>query len=536
MPPRPRIGPLPPARRKRPPRRPPTKRPPPPKKPPLRIYSILAWADAHRRRTGRWPSYNAGEVHEAPWETWKAIDSALRGGFRGCRPGGSLARLLAKHRGKRLPAPSHRGQPLTIKQILRWADAHHRRTGRWPSGQGKRPVLDAPGEIWTNIDAALYNGRRGLPGGDSLAKLLLRYRGVRRTIYRPPLSIPQILAWADKHHRRSGRWPHWMSGHVAGSRDETWMAMHMALMRGKRGLPRGYTLASLLEKFRGMRHKGHLPRFSHDKILAWADAYHRRTGQWPSARSGPIPESPGDSWRTVAGSLWKGLRGLPGRQTIFRVLLDHGRLPPDDGLVRRARIATMPPLSIRKILRWADEHFERTGRWPNSLSGKIPGAGAETWGTVNAALVDGRRGFRSRLSLATLLEKRRGVRHKGHLPRFTPRKILAWAAAHRRRTGRWPRLNSGPIPESPGDTWRVVESALWAGCRGLPGRDTLFRFLLRHKRLAAVDWRVKRLRTLAGQGIAGWAPPPGGRKGQHGFLFKATPGGIRKIVRVARTN
>jgi hypothetical protein len=65
--------------------------------------------------------------------------------------------------------------PLTVEQILAWADAHHARTGRWPHA-GSGPVEGAPGEVWGNVNAALYDGHRGLPGGDSLARLLDRRR------------------------------------------------------------------------------------------------------------------------------------------------------------------------------------------------------------------------------------------------------------------------------------------------------------------------------------------------------------------------
>jgi hypothetical protein len=68
-----------------------------------------------------------------------------------------------------------KGKPLTEAQILAWANEHHDRTGRWPSAKSGT-VLGAPGEKWWNIEQALYAGVRGLPGGDSLAKLLDRRR------------------------------------------------------------------------------------------------------------------------------------------------------------------------------------------------------------------------------------------------------------------------------------------------------------------------------------------------------------------------
>jgi hypothetical protein len=65
--------------------------------------------------------------------------------------------------------------PLTAEQILAWADAHHERAGRWPN-QYAGPVADAPGETWKAVNMALYVGCRGLPGGDTLGRLLGRLR------------------------------------------------------------------------------------------------------------------------------------------------------------------------------------------------------------------------------------------------------------------------------------------------------------------------------------------------------------------------
>jgi hypothetical protein len=70
----------------------------------------------------------------------------------------------------------HCRPPLTEGQILAWADAHRARTGGWP-GTGSGPVADAPGESWKAVDTALRVGCRGLPGGDSLPRLLARHRG-----------------------------------------------------------------------------------------------------------------------------------------------------------------------------------------------------------------------------------------------------------------------------------------------------------------------------------------------------------------------
>jgi hypothetical protein len=73
--------------------------------------------------------------------------------------------------------------PLTVQQILRWAKAHRRRTGRWPrilSG----PLDDAPGENWRAIDMALRYGNRGLAAGESLPQLLRRHEAEQQRLSR----------------------------------------------------------------------------------------------------------------------------------------------------------------------------------------------------------------------------------------------------------------------------------------------------------------------------------------------------------------
>ena len=74
--------------------------------------------------------------------------------------------------------------PLTLKQILAWADAYRRPTGSWPSADAGS-VPEAPGEMWGNIEHALREGGRGLRRGGSLARLLDRCRRGRRAPRRP---------------------------------------------------------------------------------------------------------------------------------------------------------------------------------------------------------------------------------------------------------------------------------------------------------------------------------------------------------------
>jgi hypothetical protein len=52
---------------------------------PLTITEILLWAAHHRAVTGKWPSKDSGRILGALFETWMAVDTALRAGLT-CNP------------------------------------------------------------------------------------------------------------------------------------------------------------------------------------------------------------------------------------------------------------------------------------------------------------------------------------------------------------------------------------------------------------------------------------------------------------------
>ena len=288
------------------------------KKSRLTIEQILAWADAHKKRTGTWPTAKSGPVHAAPSERWNAINSALHAGCRGLPEDSSLHMLLAEHRGV---LRGRTRPPLTIKQILAWADAHKKRTGKWPTAISG-PVHAAPGERWSAINSALRLGCRGLAGGLSLVRLLAKHRGVWTRHTRPPLTIKQILAWADAHKNQTGKWPNVGSGPVHGDGvcDETWLSINGTLREGCRGLPGGSSLALLLVKQRGARNNTNVPRLSERIVLQWAKTYREITGRWPTNSSQANPASPDNRWPTIDNALREGHRGLEGGLSIARLL------------------------------------------------------------------------------------------------------------------------------------------------------------------------------------------------------------------------
>ena len=203
------------------------------------------------------------------------------------------------------------------------------------------------------------------------------------------------------------------------------------------------------------------------QILAWADAHHTRTGTWPRVDSGPVPEVPDLTWANIHWALVSGYRGLPGGDTLLRVLARNRRIK---------HILAQPRLTLGKILRWADAHHERTGRWPVIMSGQVYGAPDERWERINAALCAGCRGLPGGSSLSRFLKQQRCYRRN-----LTIEQILAWADAHQQRTGRRPTVGSGIVVGGNGETWVGINGFLRRGHRGLPGGSSLSKLLNEHR-------------------------------------------------------
>jgi hypothetical protein len=174
------------------------------------------------------------------------------------------------------------------------------------------------------VGVALRHGKRGLPGGDSLARLLARHRKKRNLGDLPPLKVRRILGWADAHFARAGVWPTQESGPISEAPGETWSAVDHALGHGSRGLPGGSSLFRLLARHRGIGRHVRRPPYTIARILEWADAYFALHGRWPSRRHGPIDGADRETWVAVDSALKNGFRGLPGGDSLAE-LLDRRR-------------------------------------------------------------------------------------------------------------------------------------------------------------------------------------------------------------------
>jgi len=348
-----------------------------------------------------------------------------------------------------------------VWQVLKALRAHDRRLAdeldhlRTSLGRQSTPgqriqlpaniVLDVPQRLLNDFEQAFY------------------VRAVMAATERPPLTVEQILAWADEHKARTAEWPTKQSGRLTDS-EMTWCQVDDALRAGRFGLPGRSSLPILLSERRGVRNHRLLADLQEKDILKWADDHKLRTGKWPRHTSGAIPGTT-ETWAAVNAALYLGQRGMWGVSSLSKLLAKHGR---------KRNPMDLSKLTELQILAWADAHRKNTGTWPTAKSGPVVGAD-ETWAGICWALLSGRRGLRQQ-SIATLLARHGRKRNAKAIPTFMYSQILVWADKYRAVKKRWPKRNSGVI-EGTDERWSYVDAALKQGHRGLPGGSSLVQLL-----------------------------------------------------------
>ncbi len=172
----------------------------------------------------------------------------------------------------------------------------HVSAGFWDSAENRRRYLIWLGkelgfrrpEDWRRIRAYGINATL-LDRFDSVADMLrkflpnLDWGGIERR----PITIDDIVAWADAYHAKHGKWPTQKSGTIPES-GETWRRISRCLCEGFRGLPAGSSLPKLLQKHRGVGIGRRPPILTETRILDWAEAYYRAHGKWPTAYSASV--------------------------------------------------------------------------------------------------------------------------------------------------------------------------------------------------------------------------------------------------------
>jgi hypothetical protein len=202
--------------------------------------------------------------------------------------------------------------------------------------------------------------------------------------------------------------------------------------------------------------------------------------------------------RCVGNIKRPGLDTVPSRAELEFVLLTHC-LTVKSAPLNTIPTSRRPPITLALILQWADDHYQRTAKYPSADAGPVRANGAPStmsWRKIDKAL---RRSSAGR-SLAGLLAKYRGVVWKApRRPRLTEDVIQAWVSAFQAATGRWPTARDGRVPDAAGETWGGIDTALRHGARGLAGGSSLAKLIVdrRLSRVATTPLTITRILRMA---------------------------------------
>jgi hypothetical protein len=298
-----------------------------------------------------------------------------------------------------------RGPDLSADIIWRDALYHLKQTGEWV-GATSGPVLNRPGDDWKNVDAACFNGTRGLAAiqGTSVPQII--HSRVRQV----------MEACKSKH----GEYPtRDTPGPFGDDPDISWATVEDALLKKYGSKTSLYMLI-------------HGNDLSEEMI--WRDAlYHlKQKSKWAGLASGPVLNRPGDNWASVQSACQMGLRGLAAIKGITVPQIIHAR-------IRQV-------MEAYKIL-----HEEYPTR---DTPGPFEGDPDITWAMVEDALLNN---HGAKTSLYMLI----------HGNDLSEEMIWRDALYHLKQTGEWAKQHSGPVLNRPGDDWINVCAACSKGHRGL---------------------------------------------------------------------
>jgi len=79
--------------------------------------------------------------------------------------------------------------------------------------------------------------------------------------------------------------------------------------------------------------------------------------------------------------------------------------------------------------------------------------------------------------------------------------ILDWADEHKRATGTWPTVHSGPVAGADEETWPLLNQALRRAYRGLPGGSSLAKTLQKYRDVLTQRHKAK----LTESQVLAWA-------------------------------
>jgi hypothetical protein len=350
---------------------------------PIAIEEVHAEIWDFYQREGNWPAANSVKT-ERFGVPFRHLDLYLLRGTRSLPGNSSLYQESIKVAAARgVPIEDRRGDnsPLTVGMVRDAIRAFHAQHGRFPvvGRDGVSPL----GITWTTLSLHLTDGRRGLPGGSTLAKEI---EAVRREMgLKPPEPTRELVLKAIEEYRdETGGYPIQQTRGEIPTLGMSWMVLAKRLRAGLLG--GGVTLVGLIEEVR--THRGELapgkkPKLTLAMVHEAIRAFYREHGRRPTTLKDERPCRLGLAWRTLNNAIKLGQRGLPGGTTL---------LEECEVALGPAAFGVKPTLTIEAVHEAIRAFYREHGERPMTKT-QLPCGLGIAWSTLQNCLAHGERGL-----------------------------------------------------------------------------------------------------------------------------------------------
>ncbi len=320
-------------------------------------------------------------------ETWRALNAAGAGGYRGLKKGRTLAVILGRVKDDR-KQEYLLSEDVIVEAVRKFFTVH----GRLPCARSKEPVPTLSRESWSSINTAGARGKRGLTKGRTLAVIIAPLKeelGIAKG-----LSEALIVSAARKYYEKHGMLPNTKTkDSFLDSGDDTWISINSAIVQGLRGLPKGLSLSTILDPLKDEFGLGN--QLEESSIIQAAREFYLLHGKLPSAITKElVPGMEGETWTAINMAGQVGTRSLTKGRTLAVILAP---LKKELGLINE--------LTEEAVIQAARLFFITHNRLPSVDSKEpVPGIEGNTWRSINMAGTRGNRSLPKGRTLSKILE------------------------------------------------------------------------------------------------------------------------------------
>lgn len=341
----------------------------------------------------------------------------------------------------------------------------------FPFIKESKTITEQQNILWCTIDAALKNGRRSLPGGSSLTKLIIEnFPGskprTRRGKYK--ITVEMLEKYIFEFFEQNQHYPNSVTQELISNEifGKSWKDIDVCLRNGKIiGLEEKSSLIKFTNDHFGDVNKASVGTLYVKNVVKYLTNFYNKYDYYPSAiENKEVTGGPTYlTWNKIHKALYHGYYGLPGGSSLAEVKEKYlGQINKNN----------LPPWTEEEVALAMYKFFCLYGYYPGSRERfAVPGYPDDSWIRLNLALQQGKRGFGKENkgnSLALVAEKYFRRRNQANLSKLDEQELLSNILEFYKENCYYPNNKTKlSVPNMPNENWATLSYALRYKTRGL---------------------------------------------------------------------